>query len=130
MVDFRRSLRVFHGSSSGATISATASPGPVATMRPLCTCCVSRADAGKYNPTRVRSSPSSGVISTRSPTRISCFFGNSMSGLGTGVMYGNEFQHLEPAGDGRQPELHFVTHLPVGEGAPERGRERDVPGID
>jgi hypothetical protein len=45
-------------------------PGPVATMVPDCTACASTADAGRYSPTRLRSSPSSGAIRRRSPTTI------------------------------------------------------------
>src|SRR5258705_13039637 len=51
--------------------SAIGVPGPVATMRPPWTCRLSTAVGGKYNPTLVRSSPASGVTSTRSPTTIS-----------------------------------------------------------
>src|SRR5690606_9919471 len=47
-------------------------PGPVATTVPACTACESTADAGRYNPTLLRSSPSSGAMSTRSPTTMRC----------------------------------------------------------
>src|SRR5690349_9119317 len=66
----------------GSTIGV---PGPVATMRPPCTWRLSTAVGGRYNPTVVRSSPASGVISTRSPTtisRLSSMGGNLAARLG------------------------------------------------
>src|SRR5919106_4530993 len=45
-------------------------PGPRATIRPPCTCRPSTAVGGRYRPTVVRSSPSSGATNTRSPTPI------------------------------------------------------------
>src|SRR5216110_3930617 len=70
---------IFHGSSSILAGSAIGVPGPVATMRPPCTWRLSTADGGRYSPTLVRSSPSSGAISTRSPTTIKRFGSSGMS---------------------------------------------------
>src|SRR5207248_10981883 len=58
-------------------------PGPVAMMRPPCTWRVSTAVGGRYSPTLVRSSPSSGAISTRSPTTINRF--GALSGMGLSI---------------------------------------------
>src|SRR5881392_3866134 len=58
-------------------------PGPVATTRPPCTCRLSTAVGGRYSPTLVRSSPSSGAMSTRSPTTIRRL-GDS-SGMGSSI---------------------------------------------
>src|SRR5207249_11349219 len=58
-------------------------PGPVATTRPPCTCRLSTAVGGRYRPTLVRSSPSSGAMSTRSPTTIRRL-GDS-SGMGSSI---------------------------------------------
>src|SRR6266566_4553818 len=63
-------LWILHGSSSMLAGSVIGVPGPVAMMRPPCTWRLSSAVGGRYSPTLVRSSPSSGEISTRSPTTI------------------------------------------------------------
>src|SRR6476469_2721543 len=122
-----------HGSSSSALRSATGVPGPVATMRPVWTCCESMAVAGRYRPTRVRSSPSSGVISTRSPTTISCFLGNSTSSVsiaGLGLVHGNQLKDPELAHLRWQAEADLVPDPAVGQGAAQRRRQRDVAGVD
>src|SRR5258708_7327002 len=58
-------------------------PGPVATTRPPCTCRLSMAVGGRYRPTLVRSSPSSGARSTRSPTTIRRL--GASSGMGSSI---------------------------------------------
>src|SRR5213592_2602460 len=58
-------------------------PGPVATTRPPWTWRLSTAVGGRYRPTLVRSSPSSGAMSTRSPTTIRRL-GDS-SGMGSSI---------------------------------------------
>src|SRR5207245_9235944 len=58
-------------------------PGPVATTRPPWTWRLSTAVGGRYRPTLVRSSPSSGAMSTRSPTTIKRL-GDS-SGMGSSI---------------------------------------------
>src|SRR5207249_4073790 len=58
-------------------------PGPVATTRPPWTCRLSTAVGGRYRPTLVRSSPSSGAMSTRSPTTIRRF--GASSGMGISI---------------------------------------------
>src|SRR5690348_5878576 len=65
-------------------------PGPVARTRPPWTCRVSIAVGGRYRPTLVRSSPSSGAISTRSPT--------TMRRLGDSSGMGSSIQRYPPAG--------------------------------
>src|SRR5436309_1126568 len=82
---------IFHGSSSMLAGSVMGVPGPVATMRPPWTCRLSSAVGGRYSPTLVRSSPSSGEINTRSPTTIrrlgvsSSRMGNSIRPRGKAV---------------------------------------------
>src|SRR2546430_161042 len=82
---------IFHGSSSMLAGSVMGVPGPVATMRPPCTWRLSTAVGGRYSPTLVRSSPSSGEIRTRSPTTIrrlgvsSSRMGNSIRLTGNAV---------------------------------------------
>src|SRR5437660_10330413 len=82
---------IFHGSSSMLAGSVMGVPGPVATMRPPWTCRLSSAVGGRYSPTLVRSSPSSGEINTRSPTTIrrlgvsSSRMGNSIRPTGKAV---------------------------------------------
>src|SRR5436853_434089 len=61
---------MFQGSSSMLAGSVMGVPGPVATTRPPWTWRLSTAVGGRYRPTLVRSSPSSGAMSTRSPTTI------------------------------------------------------------
>src|SRR5437762_5815432 len=58
-------------------------PGPVATTRPPWTCRLSTAVGGRYRPTLVRSSPSSGAMSTRSPTTIRRL--GASSGMGISI---------------------------------------------
>src|SRR2546427_474427 len=58
-------------------------PGPVAMMRPPCTWRPSSAVAGRFNPTLVRSSPSSGAMSTRSPTTMRRL--GASSGMGNSI---------------------------------------------
>src|SRR5690348_5182087 len=60
-------------------------PGPVARTRPPWTCRVSIAVGGRYRPTLVRSSPSSGAMSTRSPTTMRRL-GDS-SGIRTSILH-------------------------------------------
>src|SRR5947207_14148120 len=60
-------------------------PGPVATTRPPCTGRVSTAVGGRYRPTLVRSSPSSGAMSTRSPTTIRRL--GASSGMGSSIQF-------------------------------------------
>src|ERR1041384_3263249 len=117
-----------HGSSSNTAGSGIGSPGPVAMIVPSWTCWVSTAVAGRYSPTLVRSSPSSGAISTRSPATSSFLGGVSMrSAL---LVDRDDLDDAKLASHGRQLETHFFARLPVLERAAQRRRERDVPGID
>src|SRR2546427_325377 len=75
--------RIFQGSSSMLAGSVIGVPGPVATTRPPWTWRLSTAVGGRYRPTLVRSSPSSGAMSTRSPTTIRRL-GDS-SGMGSSI---------------------------------------------
>src|SRR3954447_8371085 len=126
----------FQGSSSRLVRSATASPGPVATMSPVCTCWESIAVGGRERPTRVRSSPSSGVMRTRSPTTRSCFLGNSMNSSGgslpvsPALVRGHQLHDPELPGCRGEAKADLVTHPPVREGASEGGCQGDVAGIE
>src|SRR6476469_9955297 len=127
----------FQGSSSRALTSAIGVPGPVATMSPVWTCWASIAVAGRYRPTRVRSSPSSAVMSTRSPTTRSCFLGNSTSPVsiavvpaGLGLVHGDEIEDAELPGRGGKAQADLVADPAVGERAAQRRGERDMAGID
>src|SRR5689334_3988190 len=99
--------------------SAIGVPGPVATMRPPCTWRLSIAVGGRYRPTLVRSSPASGVTSTRSPTTISFL---ALSSIAVAVERGGQV-----AGDvgGRAAfdvaALEHVDELPILEQR-DRGR--------
>src|SRR5437899_5445246 len=74
---------IFQGSSSMLAGSVIGVPGPVAIMRPPCTWRPSSAVAGRYRPTLVRSSPSSGAMRTRSPTTIRRL--GASSGMGDSI---------------------------------------------
>src|SRR5467141_1120019 len=80
---FTSGPRIFQGSSSMLAGSVIGVPGPVATTRPPCTCRLSMAVGGRYRPTLVRSSPSSGAMSTRSPTTIRRL--GASSGMGSSI---------------------------------------------
>src|ERR671917_827093 len=95
--------------------------------------------AGRYSPTRVRSSPSSGVMSTRSPTTISCFLGNSILPFAVagrrfaviprrllrplGLVNGYQFRNPEPPRRCGEPQTHLFSYLLVAQGASQRGGE-------
>src|SRR5438876_1183735 len=83
-------------------------PGPVATTRPPCTCRLSTAVGGRYRPTLVRSSPSSGAMSTRSPTTIRRL-GDS-SGMGS-IIHPRAPAGLAHGGNGDVDHVHRLTGL-------------------
>src|SRR5436189_6415396 len=83
-------------------------PGPVATTRPPWTCRLSTAVGGRYRPTLVRSSPSSGAMSTRSPTTIRRL-GDS-SGMGSSI-HPRAPAGLAHGGNGDVDHVHRLTGL-------------------
>src|SRR5215831_7635124 len=97
-------------------------------ISPSWTCCVSTAVAGRYSPTLVRSSPSSGAISTRSPATSSFLGGISMRSVL--LVDRDDFDDAELARHRRQLETHLFTRLAIFERAAQRRRQRDMPGID
>src|SRR5207237_619194 len=87
-------------------------PGPVARMRPPCTWRDSTAVGGRYRPTLVRSSPSSGAMRPRSPPTIKRF--GALSAMGLGIP-------LPPAARGppeRAPPRPVVDRRLAGTGVP------------
>src|SRR6266571_859886 len=83
-------------------------PGPVATTRPPWTWRLSTAVGGRYRPTLVRSSPSSGAMSTRSPTTIRRL-GDS-SGMGSSI-HPRAPAGLAHGGNGDVDHVHRLTGL-------------------
>src|SRR5213596_3033500 len=83
-------------------------PGPVATTRPPWTWRLSTAVGGRYRPTLVRSSPSSGAMSTRSPTTIRRL-GDS-SGMGS-IIHPRAPAGLAHGGNGDVDHVHRLTGL-------------------
>src|SRR6266699_6306362 len=83
-------------------------PGPVATTRPPWTWRLSTAVGGRYRPTLVRSSPSSGAMSTRSPTTIRRL-GDS-SGMGSSI-HPRASAGLAHGGNGDVDHVHRLTGL-------------------
>src|SRR5437667_10162667 len=81
-------------------------PGPVATTRPPWTWRLSTAAGGRYRPTLVRSSPSSGAMSTRSPTTLRRL-GNS-SGMGS-IIHARATDGLAHGGYGDVDHVHRFT---------------------
>src|SRR3989475_7779776 len=100
--------RIFQGSSSMLAGSVIGVPGPVATTRPPWTWRLSTAVGGRYRPTLVRSSPSSGAMSTRSPTTIRRL-GDS-SGMGSSI-HPRAPAGLAHGGNGDVDHVHRLTGL-------------------